>query len=177
MTPEQSALLSKAYDSVRAAKLLSDAELYDFAVSRAYYAMFYMAEAFLLGVGLSFSRHAGVIAAFGERFAKTGIVPVEFHRYLIEGQDKSNVGDYQIGPGLTNIQAAEQIARAEQFLHLAQRLFERIGISKAFFMPRPREIAWQAARSARGSEPQDSGCSDWFKRLGRLLIGQGYAGI
>lgn len=53
----------------------------------------------------------------------------------------------------------------------------RIGVSKAFFMPRPREIAWQAARSARGSEPQDSGCSDWFKRLGRLLIGQGYAGI
>ena len=88
MTPEQSALLSKAYDSVRAAKLLSDAELYDFAVSRAYYAMFSMAEAFLLGVGLSFSQHAGVIAAFGERFAKTGIVPVEFHRYLIEGQDK-----------------------------------------------------------------------------------------
>ncbi|HEY7420046.1 MAG TPA: hypothetical protein VH593_33010 [Ktedonobacteraceae bacterium] len=29
MTPEQSALLSKAHDSVRAAKLLSDARLYD----------------------------------------------------------------------------------------------------------------------------------------------------
>jgi hypothetical protein len=114
---------------------------------------------------------------FGERFAKTGIVSVELHRYLIEGQAKRNVGNYQIGPGLTDIQTAEQLARAEQFLHLAQRLFERIGISKAFFMPRPREIAWQAARSARGSEPQDSGCSDWFKRLGRLLIGQGYAGI
>ena len=53
MTPEQSALLSKTYDSVRAAKLLSDAGLYDFTVSRAYYAMFYVAEAFLLGVGLS----------------------------------------------------------------------------------------------------------------------------
>ena len=37
MMPEQGALLSKAYDSVRAAKLLSDAGLYDFAVSRAYY--------------------------------------------------------------------------------------------------------------------------------------------
>ena len=124
MTPEQAALLSKAHDSVRAAKLLSDAGFCDFAVSRAYYAMFYVAEAFLLGVGLSFSRHAGVIAAFGERFAKAGIVPVEFHRYLIEGQDKRNVGDYQIGPGLTDIQAAEQIARAEQFLHLAQRLLD-----------------------------------------------------
>jgi uncharacterized protein (UPF0332 family) len=63
MTPEQAALLSKAHDSVRAAKLLSDAGFCDFAVSRAYYAMFYVAEAFLLGVGLSFSRHAGVIAA------------------------------------------------------------------------------------------------------------------
>jgi uncharacterized protein (UPF0332 family) len=110
---------------VRAAKLLSDAGLYDFAVSRAYYAMFYVAEAFLLGIGLAFSRHAGVIAAFfGERFAKTGMVPAELHRYLIEGQDKRNVGDYQIGPGLTDIQAAEQIARAEQFLTLAQRLLD-----------------------------------------------------
>ena len=89
-----------------------------------YYAIFYVAEAFLLGIGLSFSRHAGVIAAFGERFAKTGIVPVELHRYLIEGQEKRNVGDYQIGPGLTDIQAAEQIARAEQFLNLAQRLLD-----------------------------------------------------
>jgi uncharacterized protein (UPF0332 family) len=124
MTPEQGALLSKAHDSVRAAKLLSDAGLYDFAVSRAYYAMFYVAEAFLLGRGLTFSRHAGVIAAFGEHFAKIGIAPVELHRYLIEGQDKRNVGDYQIGPGLTNRQAAEQIARAEQFLHLAQRLLD-----------------------------------------------------
>src|SRR5215831_17912670 len=40
-----------------------------------------------------------------------------------------------------------------------------------------RETAWQAARSAHGSEPQGSGRSDWFKRLGRLLLGQGYAGI
>ena len=124
MTPEQGALLSKAHDSARTARLLYDAGLYDFAVSRAYYAMFYVAEAFLLGIGLSFSRHAGVIAAFGERFAKTGIVPVELHRYLIEGQDKRNVGDYQIGPGLTDIQAAEQITRAEQFLNWAQRLLD-----------------------------------------------------
>jgi uncharacterized protein (UPF0332 family) len=126
MTPEQGAFLSKAHDSVRAAKLLSDAGFYDFAVSRAYYAMFYVAEACLRGRGLTFSRHAGVIAAFGERFAKTGIVPAELHRYLIEGQDKRNVGDYQIGPGLTDRQAAEQIARAEQLLPLAQCLLDSL---------------------------------------------------
>jgi len=122
MIPEQVALLSKTQDSIRGAKLLADAGLYDFAVSRAYYAMFYVAETFLLGQGLSFSRHSAVIVVFGERFAKPGIVPVEFHRYLIEGQDKRNVGDYQIGPGLTEVEAVEQIARAEQFLALAERL-------------------------------------------------------
>lgn len=72
MIPEQAALLRKAQDSLRAARLLADQQLYDFAVSRAYYAMFYVAQAFLLGEGLSFSKHSAVIAAFGQQFAKTG---------------------------------------------------------------------------------------------------------
>ncbi|MBL7132619.1 MAG: HEPN domain-containing protein [Phycisphaerae bacterium] len=119
MTKEQAALLCKARDSVRAAKLLADDGLYDFAVSRAYYTMFYVAEAFLLEEGAAFSRHSAVIAAFGERFAKTGRIPAKFHRYLIEGQDRRNVGDYDIGPALDCKQAANEISRAEQFLELA----------------------------------------------------------
>jgi uncharacterized protein (UPF0332 family) len=73
MTPEQEALLKKARESVRAAKLLADNRLYDFAASRAYYAMFYVAEALLLSQGLSFSKHSAVIAAFGQRFVRPGM--------------------------------------------------------------------------------------------------------
>ena len=73
--------------------------------------MFYVAEALLLGVGLTFSKHSGVISPFGQRFAKTGRVPAEFHRYLIEGGDSRNVGDYDTGPGLSRGEAEEQIAR------------------------------------------------------------------
>ena len=40
MNPEQAALLHKAHASLRAALLLAEEELYDFAVSRAYYTMF-----------------------------------------------------------------------------------------------------------------------------------------
>lgn len=69
--------------------------------------MFYVAEALLLGERLSFSRHAAVIAAFGQRFANTGIVPIEFHRYLIDGQDMRTIGDYSTGPALTEEQASE----------------------------------------------------------------------
>ncbi len=124
MTPEQAALIKKAQQSLRAARLLAKDEFYDFAASRAYYAMFYIAEAFLLEEKSAYSKHSAVISAFGQSFAKTGRVPEEFHRYLIEGQESRNIGDYDTGPGLSHNEAAEQIARAEKFIQLARRLLD-----------------------------------------------------
>lgn len=122
MTQEQIALLTKAGESLRAAKLLAGNALPDFAASRAYYTMFYVAEAFLLGEGLTFSSHAAVISAFGRDFARTGRVPVEFHRYLIDAQDRRNQGDYNIEPAIPEEEANQLIAQAELFLELAERL-------------------------------------------------------
>ncbi len=76
----------------------------------------------LYGGGLAFSSDSAVIGAFGQQFARTGRVPVEFHRYLIDAQDTRNRGDYNIAPGLTEEQAAEQIIRAEQFLELVEQV-------------------------------------------------------
>lgn len=45
----------------------------------------------------------------------------EFHRYLIQGMDSRNVGDYDINSHLTAADATEQIARAEEFLAFAQQ--------------------------------------------------------
>lgn len=122
MMSEQEDLLVQARDSVAAAKLLHAEGHHGFAASRAYYAMFYIAEAFLLGKGLAFSKHGGVHAAFGEHFAKTGIVPSEFHRYLIRGMVVRHAGNYGKARKVTLEEAAEQITRAEQFLQLAERL-------------------------------------------------------
>ena len=122
MTSDQAALLNKAQESLRAARILGKEGLHDFAVSRAYYTMFYVVEAILLGQGLSFSKHSAVVAAFGERFAKTGLVPAHFHRYLLDGEDSRHVGDYDIGPWLSADEAEEQIQHAQEFLDLAERL-------------------------------------------------------
>ncbi|MGD1951278.1 MAG: HEPN domain-containing protein [Leptolyngbyaceae cyanobacterium] len=84
MTANLSAFIDKAKESLEASKLLAENGLYDFAGARAYYTMFYIAEAFPWQKGLSFSSHAAVIAAFGREIAKPGLVPVEFHRYLID---------------------------------------------------------------------------------------------
>jgi uncharacterized protein (UPF0332 family) len=122
LKPEQIALLRKAAESLRAAELLATNELFDFAASRAYYTMFYVAEPFLLNEDLTFSSHAAVISAFGRDFARTGRVPAEFHRYLIDAQDLRNQGDYDIDSAITEAEANQLIAQAEQFLELAERL-------------------------------------------------------
>jgi uncharacterized protein (UPF0332 family) len=126
MTDEQRELLLKAQQSLEAAKLLFTNHFPDYATSRAYYAMFYIAEAFLEGKGLSFSKHSAVIAAFGREFAKTQQVPRDFHRFLIEAQELRTTGDYGQLNAITTDQATEQIDRAEQFLFLAIQMMGAI---------------------------------------------------
>jgi len=79
MTAESEALIAKGRRSLAAGRRLFQAGDYDFAASRAYYAMFYLAEALFLSKGLSFGKHAAVIAAFGQQFVKTGIFGAEHH--------------------------------------------------------------------------------------------------
>ena len=122
MTDEQLDLLLKARQSLSAARLLLENGYPDYAAARAYYSMFYIAEAFLAGEGMSFSSHAAVISAFGREFARTDRVPAEFHRFLIDAQDLRNAGDYGQLNAVTGEQATEQIIRAEQVLELAQNM-------------------------------------------------------
>jgi uncharacterized protein (UPF0332 family) len=59
-------LLGKAQRAIQAARTLLDAgDLPEFATGRAYYAMFYVAEALLEEKDLRFSKHGGVHGAFG----------------------------------------------------------------------------------------------------------------
>jgi uncharacterized protein (UPF0332 family) len=122
MNKEQKALINKAKDSLKASILLAENKLYNFAGARAYYTMFYIAEAFLWSKGLTFSSHSAVISAFGKEFTKTGILPSEFHRYLINAQDKRTQGDYDIDEenNLTEIDVNNIITQSKLFIKLAE---------------------------------------------------------
>jgi uncharacterized protein (UPF0332 family) len=118
--PEVEALLEKARRSQKAAaKLFKDGDV-DFAASRAYYSLFYTAEALLLSLGLSFSRHSAVIANFGKEFAKTGILNPKFHHYLTESQDRRNIGDYSILAEVTKEEVREMLTWAKEFIRAAE---------------------------------------------------------
>jgi uncharacterized protein (UPF0332 family) len=120
VNPKTQAFLDKSRDSVLAAELLVREGYFDFAAGRAYYAIFYAAEALLLERGQSYSSHSAVIAAFGKEFAKTGALDSKFHRYLLDAQDFRNVGDYDVGgASLTKEQAQETIRWAKEFLEAA----------------------------------------------------------
>ena len=120
MTPEVQGLMKKSKESIDAARLLKSEGYNSFSASRSYYAMFYYAaEALLLTLGHSYSSHAAVIAAFGQKFSKTQLLDPKYHRYLLDAQDLHNVGDYDIGPGITEDQA-------ERLLHWADDFFVAI---------------------------------------------------
>ena len=119
MTPEQQRLLDKAARSLQAAQELNKTGFSEFAASRAYYSMFYVATAFLEGEGLSYARHSAVIAAFGQQFARTRRIPIDYHRYLIDAERIRLRGDYDLEPNITETEAKELISRADEFLNFA----------------------------------------------------------
>lgn len=74
--------------------------------------------------GFTFSSHAAVISCFGREVAKKGIVPLEFHRYLIDAQDKRTQGDYSIDD---TVKLSEEdviilIEQSKKFIEIAEKI-------------------------------------------------------
>ena len=111
MNEQQKALLAKARESLDVARYIDARGSHGFAASRAYYAMFYVVEALLL-------------AAFGERFQKTGRVPAGFHRLLLDAAECRQLGDYEVSSEVSSGLAGQQIENAQRFIDLAQSMLD-----------------------------------------------------
>lgn len=120
-------LLSKAQRAIEAASVLLEQGSADFAAGRAYHAMFYAAEALLSEEGLSFKKHSGVHAAFGEHFAKAGRLDQKLHRWLLDAFDRRIQGDYGVDAAVTAEDAATTIAQAREFLATARAYLKSKG--------------------------------------------------
>lgn len=114
-------LLAKASRAIVAADILLSNNDAEFAAGRAYYAMFYTAEALLNEKDLHFSKHGGVQGAFGEQFVKPGIFDIKYHRWLLAAFNRRIVGDYGIDATFTDEEVRELIDQAREFLNEAQK--------------------------------------------------------
>ena len=72
---EIESLLDKARRSFDVAETTLEQGHADFAISRAYYGCFYIAQAMLLSQGLEYASHGQVVAQFGLHFAKARTTP------------------------------------------------------------------------------------------------------
>ena len=122
MTQSTDDYLRQAEDSLAAAELLLSEDFAGYAAARAYYSMFYLAQAFLATRGLASSKHSGVVSMFGHEFAKSGVLPEQFHRYLIRAGQLRLLADYR-GTPISDEEAQEQIDRGREMLDFARQYF------------------------------------------------------
>jgi uncharacterized protein (UPF0332 family) len=116
---ETLALLEKAERSIRnAERTMADSDL-DFAASRAYYAMFYVADALLGEKDMHFSKHGGVHGAFAQHYVKTGEFDSKFQRWMVSAFNQRMLGDYGATPEFDEEDVQEIIGQAKEFLQAA----------------------------------------------------------
>ena len=119
--------LAWAHQALRTARLTLEHEDYITTVNRAYYAIFYAANALLTIRGLERSRHSGVIAAFRQHFVKTGIIGAEYSEFYGVTMEDRHSGDYGL-VALSPEVAVRDLERAERFVTHIGQLLQEMGI-------------------------------------------------
>ena len=127
MTDETRKLLEKAKRALRAAETLQNAGDAEFAAGRAYYAMLHTAQALLRERGFRYRKHSGVHTAFGEHFAKAGLLDAKYHRWLLDAFDERLRGDYDFEVSLDTTHVGVRIEQAKEFIEVATNLLRRMG--------------------------------------------------
>lgn len=112
---------ARAIETARKTLSIPDTET---AIARAYYAMFYTSEALLFERGLTFSKHSGVHAAFGQHFAKPGFLDAKYHQWLLNAFERRIIADYGVDEAILAEEAIEAIERASEFLVAARRYLD-----------------------------------------------------
>jgi len=115
-------LLDKAHHAIHAAEILIREGEVEFAVGRAYYAMFYAVSALLAENDLGSTKHSGVHALFGEYFAKPGRIDPKFHRFLLDGFDRRLQADYSFEAVITTEEVIAMVDQARELLAHAEKL-------------------------------------------------------
>jgi len=89
---------------------------YGSAVNRAYYAIFYAANALLATQGITRSKHSGVIAAFRQYFVKPGLVEVEYGDIYGRVMDDRHISDYDVETPIEPDRARTDLEDAHRFV-------------------------------------------------------------
>jgi len=120
--------LARARQVLDTSRLTLDHQDYITAINRAYYAIFYAANALLATRHMERSKHSGVIAAFREHFVKTGLIEPKYSDWYGVAMDARQRGDYSFELTLDDARARELIEQAERFVHRVEHYLREEGV-------------------------------------------------
>ena len=96
--------------------LFFERKSYESAVSRAYYAIFYVTEAMLFSKSLATSPHKGLSTEFAKSFIKTNEIEPIYGKILSNIFQKRQFGDYDMYAEINESVASEVLSDAAKFI-------------------------------------------------------------
>ncbi len=111
--------LQAAHQALAGSQHNLNADFFGIAVNRAYYAVFYAANALLITKGVSRSKHSGTIGAFRQYFVKPGLIEPEYSDIYGNLMSDRHISDY-------NMDMVIEAQRAEAAIQDARQFVERI---------------------------------------------------
>ena len=129
------AMLSKACEKLKTARIDFDNERYDDSVSRSYYAVFHAISAVLLSKGLHFSSHSQTIGAFNKEFIKSKEFPASFTKIIEKLFNERQTGDYDFETYLDADVAKEDLEEAEKIIDACETYLAKVyKVSKDYWI-------------------------------------------
>ena len=114
--------MASAWQALRTAESeFQQAADYLVVANRAYYAVFYAANAVLAARGLQRSKHPGVLSNFRELFIKTGEIEAPYLRDYEETMKRRHVSDYDLNSGINADFVRVGLEAAQRFLSRIER--------------------------------------------------------
>jgi len=128
MTDHILPLIERSDKTLRDARhLFTELESYESAVSRAYYAMFYVGEALLLSEGVVVKSHGGLSNQLAQVLVKPGKLPAKASKYLSGVFEKRQTGDYGFNPNFSRETAETVLAQATEFCAMGKAYLREQG--------------------------------------------------
>jgi uncharacterized protein (UPF0332 family) len=119
--------LERAHEDLKAPESNLEHGFYAVAVARAYYAMFYAASGVLASLGISRSKHSGVLSAFGDHVVKSGLMESEYAKMLSHAFDSRLDTDYDVAFTAHRGLAEDQLRDARRFVERAEEYLREAG--------------------------------------------------
>ncbi len=113
--------IENAVEMLAVAEQNAQSGFHSSAVNRAYYAIFYAANAMLATIGEARSKHSGVISLFRNRFVRSGEFPAEMSDIYGRIMDNRQRGDYDLGMGFDEELTAADIEDARRFVNMVKQ--------------------------------------------------------